>query len=106
MRRPRNIKSVTKEFKADDDFAGTEKEATDPVAVRVDSSTRQRRFSIHLREIYEYFMGRVGLPKTYDTTSAKAVWNYPVKSERLDLVSEKTVEEDGELYVPNPSIDL
>ena len=93
----KEYKSVTKEFKADDSFAGTETASTGPVSVSGLKHETETLFDSP-KEIYEYFMGRVGLPKTYDTTSAKAVWNYPVKSERMDLLSEKTVEENGESF--------
>ena len=93
----KEYKSVTKEFKADDNFAGTEIETAEPTAVTGLKHESETLYDSP-QEIYEYFMGRAGLPKTYDTTSKKAVWNYPVKSERLDLVSEKTVEENGESF--------
>ena len=41
------------------------------------------------KELFEYFMERPGLPKTYDTSSGKAVWNYPVNREQVDLVREE-----------------
>ena len=47
-------KSVTKEFKADDDFAGTEKDTTEPVAVSGLKHETETLFDSP-KEIYEYF---------------------------------------------------
>ena len=48
--------------------------------------------------IFDYFMDNPGLPKTYDTSPDAPVWNYPVDREKLDLLTETTVKENGHDY--------
>ncbi|MEE2962017.1 MAG: hypothetical protein VYA34_14880, partial [Myxococcota bacterium] len=42
------------------------------------------------QEIFNYFLERPGLPKTYDTDPGRPVWNYPVNREQVDLLDEVT----------------
>ena len=90
-------KTVTKEVSEENNFKPTEKSSTDPVKATKLTHTTETEYDSP-QEIYEYFMERPGMAKTYDTSSDSAVWNYPVNREKLDLLNEVTKEEDGQTY--------
>jgi len=86
--------TVTKKVSADNNFAPTETDRSEPVTVSKLTHTTETEYDSP-QEIYEFFMNNPGMAKTYDTSSDKAVWNYPVNREKLDMTNEVVKEENG-----------
>ena len=89
--------STLSEVKADNGFEPVVTETADKVVVEKLTHSSETEYD-SAKELFEYFMERPGLPKTYDTSSGKAVWNYPVNREQVDLVREEKRVEDGQTY--------
>lgn len=86
--------SVTKSVNEADGFEAKETGRTDAVTVGKLTHTTETEYDSP-QEIYEFFMDNPGMAKTYDTSSGKAVWNYPVNREKLSVTNEVTKEENG-----------
>jgi hypothetical protein len=86
--------SVTKTVGEDNNFEPKETTRSEPVSVSQLTHTTETEYDSP-QEIYEFFMDNPGMAKTYDTTSGKAVWNYPVNREKLDMTNEVVKEENG-----------
>ena len=90
-------KSATVSYTKENEFKAEQVSTTDPVAVTSTNHVTETQYD-SAEAVYDYFMDNPGLPKTYDTSSGKAVWNYPIYREKLDVVKEVTKDEDGSTY--------
>ena len=90
-------KSTTVSYTKENEFKAEQVSTTEPVAVTSTNHVTETQYD-SAEAVYDYFMDNPGLPKTYDTTSGKAVWNYPIYREKLDVVKEVTKDEDGSAY--------
>jgi hypothetical protein len=89
--------SITQKVSEENSFKKEEVTRSATTAVSGLEHTTETEYD-SVEVLFNYFMDNPGLPKTYDTSPDAPVWNYPVDREKLDLLKEVTVEENGHNY--------
>ena len=89
--------SITQKVAETNGYVREELSRSDTVKVASLNHTTETEYD-SVEVLFDYFMDNPGLPKTYDTSPDAAVWNYPVDREKLDILKETTVVENGHNY--------
>ena len=89
-----NVVSVVN---ADNDYSPVEVKRNEAVKVKGLTMSAETQYDSS-KELFEFYLADPGLPKTYDTSPGKAVWNYPVNKEKVVLTGEEVRVEEGHEY--------
>jgi hypothetical protein len=89
--------SVIKAVNGENDYVPVEVKRTDTVNVKGITMSAETVYDSS-KELFEFYLADPGLPKVYDTSAGKTVWNYPVKKETVKLTKEEMRVEEGHEY--------
>jgi len=89
--------NVVSDVNGDNDYAPVEVKRSEAVKVKGLTMSAETQYDSS-KELFEFYLADPGLPKTYDTSPGKSVWNYPVNKEKVVMTGEETRVEEGHEY--------